>query len=321
MVADTENPTTHLCDFYDELLYDINGCEFIGIPESYRTMNIYQIDVDSNSSKKVVTVENYRNIDTCIITPCGDSPILFSSDGSVTVQSIIRESKLRRPEHLLSGIVDFDKIDSSSAYRSLLGIALFQRGLCSLGTRPFVWESFCLKHAQGMEKVDIWLNQTDFYTAPASTRFHDSFRGGLVRHTLNVVNNLHGLLSCPQFDNVNLGSANFVSLVHDWCKVGLYESYNRNVKDKVTGEWKQVEAYTYRDDRAISLGHGVSSMYLASKFARLSLEECAAIRWHMGRWNCNNSEYNELQQSNKQFPLVHLVQFADQLAITDYGVN
>lgn len=168
-------------------------------------------------------------------------------------------------------------------------------------------------------RVLTWLESTDFLTAPASTRFHDSVRGGLLYHSLSVLNNALILAGSPQFEAIPVASITIVCLVHDWCKIGLYKTYMKNVKDDRTGIWSKVEAYTYRDDRAINLGHGASSMYLAMKAFRLNIEECSAIRWHMGRWNCVETEFNELQQVNRQYPLAHLLQFADQLSITDYA--
>lgn len=163
-----------------------------------------------------------------------------------------------------------------------------------------------------------WLRSTDFFTCPASTQYHESFPSGLLYHTIQVVNRTVQLMKSEPFSSVEVAGAILVALVHDWCKIGLYEMYTRNVKNDRSGQWEQVAAYKYRPDRAICLGHGASSMYLAMKFFNLNMEEAAAIRHHMGRWNCVDSEVNELQQANRMYPLVHLVQFADQLAIVNY---
>lgn len=164
-----------------------------------------------------------------------------------------------------------------------------------------------------------WLRTTDFYSAPASTRFHESFNGGLLQHTLNVAIMASQISWLPKFHDagVNLDEAVLCCLVHDWCKIGFYESYMRNVKDD-SGKWVQKSEFKSRDKSLTSLGHGVSSMFLAQKFFRLSTEECLAIRWHMGPWRVVDSEMNELQQSNETYPLVHLVQFSDQLSIVNY---
>ena len=36
----------------------------------------------------------------------------------------------------------------------------------------------------GMEDLMAWLERSDFYTAPASTRFHGNYTGGLLEHSM-----------------------------------------------------------------------------------------------------------------------------------------
>lgn len=167
-------------------------------------------------------------------------------------------------------------------------------------------------------KLVNWLHSTDFYTAPASTRYHESIVGGLLVHTLNVYNNVIELRHSHQFDMTDLYSAVLVALVHDWCKIGLYEPYEKNVKNDKTGQWEKQIAFKV-NQTGIPLGHGVASMFLANRFFRLTTEEALAIRWHMGRFRVCDDEINEFQLANEKYPLVHLIQFADQLSITDYA--
>ena len=164
-----------------------------------------------------------------------------------------------------------------------------------------------------------WLRSTDFYTCPASTQYHESFPGGLCYHTLKVVNAIRDIIQLDAFaQSVSIHSAVLCALVHDWCKIGAYEMYTRNVKNEETGQWEKVPAYRGKD-KIMPMGHGASSYFLASKFFRFSPEEALAIRWHQGRWNVCDAEQNEFQQANEQFPSVHLLQFADMLAITNYA--
>lgn len=170
------------------------------------------------------------------------------------------------------------------------------------------------------ERCIQWLRNTDFYNAPASTRFHESEPGGLLKHTLKVLNQVYQLFTLPAFNNnVKLYEAVIVALAHDWCKIGVYESYMKNVKDETTGVWNKVPAYK-RKDADIPFGHGIASMYIAQKFFHLNMQQALAIRWHMGRWYVADSDINDLQYSNEKYPLVHLIQFADQLAITEYAI-
>lgn len=163
-----------------------------------------------------------------------------------------------------------------------------------------------------------WLRSTDFYNSPASTRFHEAIPNGLLLHTLKVLNQVYQLMSLPAFSSVKLHEAAIVALAHDWCKIGTYESYMKNVKDESTGVWNKVPAYKHKDT-SIPFGHGVSSMYIAQRFVYMNMQQALAIRWHMGRWYVSDSEMNDLQNANENYPLVHLLQFADQLAITNYA--
>lgn len=162
-----------------------------------------------------------------------------------------------------------------------------------------------------------WLKSTDFFSAPASTQYHESYVGGLVAHSLNVYSQALDLLKLEKFKTIDLDSATITALCHDWCKIGLYEQYDRNVKNPETGKWDKQKAFKC-NQTGIPLGHGCSSMFIASRFIKLTTEEALAIRWHMGAWRVVDSEMNELQLANEKCPLVHLIQFADQLSIVQY---
>lgn len=163
-----------------------------------------------------------------------------------------------------------------------------------------------------------WLETTDFYRAPASTRYHDHYEGGLITHTLTVANNMIDLLNLSKFSNVDVHRAIFTALVHDWCKIELYESYMRNVKDS-TGQWVQEKNFKWRESGpTFAFGHGVSSMFLVSRFVNLTADEAAAIRWHMGAFNVASNEITDMQTCNERYPLVLMLQFADHLSITRY---
>lgn len=169
---------------------------------------------------------------------------------------------------------------------------------------------------QVMKCLD-WIRKTDFYAAPASTQYHDSYPGGLLHHTLNVVRNIIDLHKLDKFKDVQIEDAILIALVHDWCKIGLYESYDKNVKNEKTGVWEKQRAYRHRGE-IVPLGHGAESMFLASKFFGLMQNEACAIRWHMGEYNVAPNEMNALHSANEQFPLVFMIQFADRLSITNY---
>lgn len=132
-------------------------------------------------------------------------------------------------------------------------------------------------HRRGADKLLEWLETTDFFTAPASTRFHAAHPGGLLEHSLNVYQVLIAKHYDPQSDD--LESFTLVSLLHDLCKAGFYTQSFRNVKN-VAGEWEKVPYYTVDDQ--FPYGHGEKSVYLIERFLRLKTEEAVAVRWHMG---------------------------------------
>lgn len=129
----------------------------------------------------------------------------------------------------------------------------------------------------GADKLLAWMESTDFFTAPASTRFHAAYEGGLLEHSLNVYNVLISKHYDPAADD--LESFTLVSLLHDLCKAGFYAIELRNRKNDA-GQWEKVPVYTV-DDK-FPYGHGEKSVFLIERFLRLKNEEAVAIRWHMG---------------------------------------
>lgn len=174
------------------------------------------------------------------------------------------------------------------------------------------------RSGKGYTSMIDWLRTTDFYTCPASTIYHEAYPGGLLIHTLRVYNLAMSLSNSPMFASCNKADIAIAALTHDWCKIGLYESYEKNVKNEQTGQWEKKPAYR-RNQKGVPLGHGATSMFLATRFFNLNAETACAIRWHMARFNVCEPEINEFQLANETYPLVHLMQFADQLSITTYA--
>ena len=137
-------------------------------------------------------------------------------------------------------------------------------------------------HRDGSKELLEWLQKTDFFVAPASTRFHSNFEGGLCLHSLNVYYRFKNLLEQEFGDKrkkmISDESIAVIALLHDICKVDNYKTEMRNVK--VDGEWVQKPFYTV-DDK-LPFGHGEKSVYMISGFMKLSREEAMAINWHMG---------------------------------------
>lgn len=168
-------------------------------------------------------------------------------------------------------------------------------------------------HRPGSEKLlDFLLSQhSDFFEAPASTRFHGSYPGGLVEHSLNVYDCLVDYLSRERVKttykmNYSDETIAIVALLHDICKINCYKKSFRNIKDE-NGKWIQVPSYDY-DDK-IPYGHGEKSVYIISGYMRLTREEAFAIRYHMGF--SGNEEARNVSASFEYYPLSFALSTAD----------
>lgn len=173
-----------------------------------------------------------------------------------------------------------------------------------------------------------WMDKTDFWTAPASTKFHGNFKGGLSLHTLMVIRQalvfakpvLENFFDCPTGEKYFITAKDiFVSaLVHDFCKTGFYGVEYRNTKD-VTGNWVKQPFYKTKSENR-NLGHGNESVLMLLEIMpsmiknRMVLE---AVSRHMGFSDLAESEsYN--YSNFLQNPLVILLQLADQTAAQWY---
>lgn len=153
-------------------------------------------------------------------------------------------------------------------------------------------------------------NKSDFFTAPASTRFHGSYPEGLVEHSINVYHCLKDYLSRNRvkdmygmdYDDETIA---LVSLLHDVCKINVYKTSYRN--KKVNGEWQQVPYYEFEDE--MPYGHGEKSVYMISPFMKLTREEAFAIRYHMGF--SNEDPARNVGYTFEHFPLAFALSTAD----------
>ncbi len=168
-------------------------------------------------------------------------------------------------------------------------------------------------HRDGADKLlDFLTDHSDFFTAPASTRYHNSFEGGLLAHSLNVYDCLKAYLDRDRVrDTYKLAPSDetvaVVSLLHDICKVNLYKISYRNAKNDQTGQWEKVPFYS--TDDTLPYGHGEKSVYMISGFMRLSREEAMAIRWHMGF--SDTDQKNLVSNAFQRFPLALALSTAD----------
>ena len=168
-------------------------------------------------------------------------------------------------------------------------------------------------HREGAaELLDYLTSKSDFFTAPASARYHGAYVGGLCQHSVNVFRCLEDYLARPRVRETyglsyDMESVAVVALLHDLCKVGCYRAGTRNVKNDATGQWEKVPTFFYEDK--LPYGHGEKSVYIISGFMRLSREEAMAIRWHMGF--SGPEDDRTVGQALQQYPLAFALATAD----------
>lgn len=150
----------------------------------------------------------------------------------------------------------------------------------ALGKDDFVALVNAYVHRDGIESLMAALDNSDFYTAPASTRFHGSFDGGLCAHSIAVGKRLMALADLYAPGVYSKETLVVVSLFHDLCKIGTYKRDTRNVKNEA-GKWEQVPYFKFEEDFSYG-GHGDKSVFLIMEHMKLTREEAAAINAHMG---------------------------------------
>lgn len=167
----------------------------------------------------------------------------------------------------------------------------------------------------GADKLLEYLEKSDFFTAPSSTRFHGSYEGGLCQHSLNVYHCLKDYLARPRTKELygmdySEETIAIVALLHDVCKVNFYTTEMRNKKNE-HGVWEQVPYYTIND--RLPYGHGEKSVYIISGFFygdnRLTRDEAFAIRYHMGFSGVEDK--NSIGKALEMFPLALALNVAD----------
>lgn len=168
----------------------------------------------------------------------------------------------------------------------------------------------------GAEEFLKWLESTDFFDAPASTRFHLSRPGGLVEHSIHVYERLKKLYNVEKYGDLSdmtvypeAETIAICGLLHDICKANFYGVEMRNRKNE-QGQWEKYPFYVVNDQ--LPYGHGEKSVYIISSFMKLSREEAMAIRWHMG---FSDTEFKgggfSVGDAFEKFPLAVLTHIAD----------
>lgn len=167
---------------------------------------------------------------------------------------------------------------------------------------------------EGSEKLLDWLkNKSDFFSAPASTRFHSAFSGGLCEHSVKTyfrfIQHLNTEYDGEWESVISPESAAIIALLHDICKTNYYRTDYRNVKNE-DGEWEKRPYFSVDD--SLPYGHGEKSVYMLSGFMRLTREEAMAINWHMGGFDKRviGGDYS-MSDAFYKYPVALLFHLAD----------
>jgi hypothetical protein len=214
-----------------------------------------------------------------------------------------------RPEAVVGAVIPKETIETTGE-----NAAMYERILA--GCVYLHYEDDDDKALNVTGKCLEWLRTTDFFRAPGSIMYHDAEPQGLLKHSLRVVNHALSLMSLKKFSKVLRHEITLVSLVHDYTKIFRYSQTTRNTKTD-TG-WVQVPWYKYTAP-PFPMGHGGTSLALAKKYLPLSEEMELSIFWHMSSWYAAKNEESDPSEANIRFPMVHLLQWADQSSITLCG--
>jgi len=152
---------------------------------------------------------------------------------------------------------------------------------------------------EGIEDLIKALEQSDFFIAPASTIYHLNCKGGLAYHSLSVCKTLKRLSDEFAID-IPIESIIIVGLLHDVCKVNIYQFNSSNEKYKK--KWNAPKK------------HGLRSIKMIEKYITLTDKERLMIRWHMGHYTWDGNFKNEEDKLKKFCPEAYLAYFADHIS-------
>ena len=162
----------------------------------------------------------------------------------------------------------------------------------------------------GIKELIDYLETTDFFEAPASTRFHGAYKGGLVEHSGNVAVILKALTDVNHLYWEDEESPYIIGLFHDVCKANFYGTQMRNVKNEITNQWERKPFYIVKE--SFPLGHGEKSCFIISRYVKLTDEEAMCIRWHMSGYEPKES-YAALSKAKLLYPNIVWTHLADEL--------
>ena len=168
---------------------------------------------------------------------------------------------------------------------------------------------------EGADKLLEYMKTTDFFTSPASTKYHSNYPGGLCEHCVKVYYRFVKMLECEHGTAwiqkpENAETAAVIALLHDICKTNCYKTETRNVKNDATGQWEKKPYFLYEDQ--LPYGHGEKSVYMISAYMHLTRDEAMCINWHMGGFDARNGDGRyTVSDAFQRFPIAALFHASD----------
>lgn len=185
-----------------------------------------------------------------------------------------------------------------------------------MDNKEYVLDLLRLVKRRNMDALIDWLvNKTDYFTAPASTKYHGSHKGGLVEHSIDVYRCFQELQQTPKFKECNFPDESVIlmTLLHDVCKTNFYFEDKKNWKNPETDKWEVVPFYSIEDSHPY--GHGECSVMLIEEYIKLNIQEKYAIRWHMGGFDkLVRGGDNTVSEVFKKSPVCLCLHMADMMA-------
>lgn len=173
--------------------------------------------------------------------------------------------------------------------------------------RKQLYRSFMIKGGVGFFPIPNILDDIGFFTAPASTKYHGSYEGGLFDHSLQTAKELVDLTQKLGLEWERPESPYIVGLFHDLCKCDNYV-------------WDiETDSYKYNSDIIIP-GHGEKSVIMLQRYIDLTDEEIACIRWHMGAYEKDTKMWEYYGKAIEQYPNVLYTHTADMIASKIRGI-
>lgn len=175
---------------------------------------------------------------------------------------------------------------------------------------------------KGIEETIGMLDASGFFNAPASTKFHLNYEGGLLEHSLSVCRiaimvRKQLIAIRPELEvKLPMDSVYLITLLHDVCKAEIYKRATKRRKNE-QGYWEDYLGYDV-DYSDFPAGHGEKSVIvLLQSGLELTKEEIIAIRWHMNAWDLPFQSWeatSSINAARAKTPLLGLLQAADGLS-------